>query len=229
MKTLAINFKAPLQSFGNEATFTRRTTNDYPSKSAVIGMMAAALGYHRDDERITDLNDLLFAVRIDQPGKVLHEFQTVEWKKDTRKITYRDFLQDAVFVVAIGSENDAFVDELESALKHPKFQLYLGRRSNAPAGILKTHIIADKNPVDALREIEWQAAKWYQTDNNHETISVELIADAKLLSGSRSYVIKDQVISFDQRGRRYGFRSEARTNVELKNHMYQEHDPLSYL
>ncbi len=132
-------------------------------------------------------------------------------------------------MVAIGSENDAFVDELESALKHPKFQLYLGRRSNAPAGILKTHIIADKNPVDALREIEWQAAKWYQTDNNHETISIELIADAKLLSGSRSYVIKDQVISFDQRGRRYGFRSEARTNVELKNHMYQEHDPLSYL
>lgn len=83
MKTLAINFKAPLQSFGNEATFTRRTTNDYPSKSAVIGMLAAALGYHRDDERITDLNDLLFAVRIDQPGKVLHEFQTVEWKKKT--------------------------------------------------------------------------------------------------------------------------------------------------
>lgn len=234
MKTLAINLKAPLQSFGNEATFIRRTTDPYPSKSAVIGMLAAALGYQRDDERIETLNDLLFAVRIDQPGKILHEFQTVEWKKDTRKITYRDYLQDAVFVAAIGSHNDALIDELEAALHHPKFQLYLGRRSNAPAGVIKTHLVPDKSPIEVLKVLDWQASDWYQQQQRHHqhqqpTISVEVVADAKLLPEKSSFIVKDHVISFDQRNRRYGFREAATTEIQLNNPDYKEHDPMSFL
>ena len=139
MKTLTIKLTAPLQSYGNEASFARRTSNDYPTKSAVIGMVAAALGYRRTDARIQSLNDLSFAVRIDQVGRNLTDFQTVEWKQGTRKITYRDYIQDAVFVVAIGSESDSLIDEIKFALKHPKFQLSLGRRSNAPAGVLDVH------------------------------------------------------------------------------------------
>lgn len=228
MKTLVINLSAPLQSFGNEATFIRRTTDAYPSKSAVIGMLAATLGYQRDDDRIETLNDLLFAVRIDQPGKVLHEFQTVEWKKDARKITYRDYLQDAVFVVAIGSEDDGFIDELKMALRHPKFQLYLGRRANVPAGAIKIHIVADETPIQVLRTLNWQASEWYQK-KQRVTVSVEIVADAELLPEVVSFIKKDRVISFDQRGRRYGFRETAATEVTLNNPQYKEHDPIPYL
>lgn len=229
MKTLAINLKAPLQSFGNEATFIRRTTDSYPSKSAVVGMLAAALGYQRDDERIETLNDLLFAVRIDQPGKILHEFQTVEWKKGTRKITYRDYLQDAVFVIAIGSLTGTLIDELEVALRHPKFQLYLGRRSNAPAGLLKTHLVIDKNPVETLKTLDWQASKWYQQRQQCPTVSVEVVADAKLLPEASNFIRKDRVISFDQRNRHYGFREVATTEIILNNPEHKEHDPMSFL
>lgn len=81
MKTLVIRLTAPLQSYGNEATFNRRTSNYYPSKSAVIGMIAAALGYRRDDSRINNLNNLKLAVRIDQPGKFMTDFQVVEYQK----------------------------------------------------------------------------------------------------------------------------------------------------
>ena len=35
MKTLVIRLTAPLQSYGNEATFNRRTSNYYPSKSDI--------------------------------------------------------------------------------------------------------------------------------------------------------------------------------------------------
>ena len=52
MKTLTIKLKAPLQAYGNEATFGRRTTNPYPTKSAVIGMISASLGYGRNDKRV---------------------------------------------------------------------------------------------------------------------------------------------------------------------------------
>jgi len=158
MKTLTIKLTAPLQSYGNEATFERRTTNDYPTKSAVIGMVAAALGYRRVDERIVHLNELHFAVRVDQIGRNLTDFQTVEWKKDTRKITYRDYIQDAIFVVALGSEDETLIDKVKFALKHPKFQLFLGRRSNAPAGVLQLQEFSEEQPVEVLKQFAWQAA-----------------------------------------------------------------------
>ena len=103
MKTLTIKLTAPLQSYGNEASFERRTSWQAPSKSAVIGMIAAALGMRRNDKRICELNNLAFAVRIDQRGKIMTDFHTVEWKKEKRKLTYRDYYQDAVYVAAVGS------------------------------------------------------------------------------------------------------------------------------
>lgn len=85
MKTLTIKLKAPLQAYGNEATFGRRTTNPYPTKSAVIGMISASLGYGRNDKRILELNNLSFAVRSDQPGQVVNDFQIVEYAKVLQK------------------------------------------------------------------------------------------------------------------------------------------------
>lgn len=223
MKTLTIKLTAPLQSYGNEASFTRRTTNDYPTKSAVIGMVAAALGYRRTDDRIVALNDLNFAVRIDQIGRNLTDFQTVEWKKDTRKITYRDYIQDAVFVVALGSDDSQLIEKINVALHHPHFQLFLGRRSNVPAGVLVTQQFSDATPVAALKKLPWQATKRYQNRNKGKQL--EIIADASLISDKQSAMVKDRVVSFDQRDRRYGFRAIARTTVDLTNLNSRESEP----
>jgi len=222
MKTLTIRLTAPLQSYGNEATFSRRTSNDYPTKSAVIGMIAAALGYRRTDARILALNDLDFAVRIDQVGKMLTDYQTVEWKKDTRKVTYRDYLQDAVFVVALGSSDEQFIDEIKVALRHPRFPLFLGRRSNAPAGVLKIQEFLDMPPVAVLRNLTWQAADWYQRRSQHQT--VEIIADANLIPDGRSAMVKDRVGSFDQRHRSHSYRAVAKIRVALSDLKVQVHD-----
>ena len=222
MKTLTIKLTAPLQSYGNEATFSRRTSNDYPTKSAVIGMVAAALGYRRTDERILVLNDLDFAVRIDQVGKMLTDYQTVEWKKDTRKVTYRDYLQDAVFVVALGSSDEQFIDEIKVALRHPRFPLFLGRRSNAPAGVLKIQEFLDTTPVTVLRSLTWQAADWYQRRSQYQTI--EIIADANLIPDGQSAMVKDRVVSFDQRHRSHSFRAVVKTRVALSDLKAQVHD-----
>ncbi|WP_261810835.1 type I-E CRISPR-associated protein Cas5/CasD [Levilactobacillus humaensis] len=223
MKTLTIKLTAPLQSYGNEASFTRRTTNDYPTKSAVIGMVAAALGYRRSDERIVALNDLGFAVRIDQVGRNLTDFQTVEWKKDTRKITYRDYIQDAVFVVALGSDDSQLIEKINVALHHPHFQLFLGRRSNVPAGPLVTQEFSDETPVAVLEQLPWQANRRYQKRSKSHRL--EIVADASLISDKQSAMVKDRVVSFDQRDRRYGFRAIARTTVDLTNLNSQESEP----
>ncbi|KRL00523.1 type I-E CRISPR-associated protein Cas5/CasD [Liquorilactobacillus capillatus] len=237
MKTLTIRLNAPLQSFGNEATFARRTTWKYPSKSAVIGMLSAAMGYRRNNSRIADLNRLKFAVRIDQPGQTMTDYQTVEWKSDTRKITYRDYLQDAIFVVAVGSEDERLIDTLRTALRHPKFQLFIGRRANTPAGPLQLYLFNHQNPVQVLTDFKWQASEWFRKKTKKEFVSLEMIADAELLSDSNGdpELVKDRIISLDQRYRQIGFRAVSHTQVQLNNDKFKkqivgtEHDVMNFL
>lgn len=240
MKTLTIRLAGPLQSYGNEATLERRTTGEYPSKSAVVGMLSAALGYRRDDPRITTLNSLNFAVRVDQPGEVLTDLQIAEWKTGERKLTHRDYLQDALFMVAVGSEDGALIEQLHRALQHPRFQPFLGRRANVPAGVLRMQVVLDQNPLRVLESLTWQASDWYQQryQKGHGQageVELEIYADADLLTDRHSTLVKDRVVSFDQRSRRYGFRAMAVKRIKVTNplSMGQEqttgHDPLSVL
>ncbi|MFC6274186.1 type I-E CRISPR-associated protein Cas5/CasD [Levilactobacillus tangyuanensis] len=223
MKTLTIKLTGPLQSYGNEASFERRTTNNYPTKSAVIGMISAALGYRRTDERILTLNDLDFAVRLDQVGRVITDYQTVEWHTGTRKITYRDYIQDAVFVVALGSQDEELIEKIEFALHHPKFQLFLGRRSNVPAGVLKTQVFGNMTVIDALKKLNWQATLRYRRKSHEQAL--EIMADANLVGDSLGVAVKDRVVSFSQRDRRHGFRAVARTRVNLSDLDSHEVEP----
>lgn len=236
MKTITFRLSAPLQSYGNEASFDRRTTGDYPSKSAVIGMLAAALGYHRDDTRISSLNNLMFAVRIDQPGTIMTEFQTVEWKKAKRKITYREFVQDAAYVVAIGAEDNQLADEISWALKHPVFQIFLGRRANMPAGPLRLDQFVGKTPVEVLTDLSWQASTWFKKRQKRSNgFRARIIGDANLLPERATTLVKDAVVSFNPRGREFAYRAVATTTVVLANEYGEqvtvetEHDIMSTL
>lgn len=225
MKTLTIKLTSPLQSYGDEATFLRRTSGSYPSKSAIVGLLAAALGYSRDDVRILKLNELSFAVRIDQVGVSLTDFQTVVWKKGKggTKVSYRDYLQDAVFVVAIGGDDEAWIDAIHYALLHPHFQLFLGRRANAPAGVLETALFSDIDPVAALKTVQWQAADWYRKKHrNQSSMILDIIADANLIPTDRTQLVKDKVGSFDQRNRYFEYRGIALDSVEVTNNRFED-------
>jgi CRISPR system Cascade subunit CasD len=216
MKTLTIKLAGPLQSYGNEATFSRRTSYHYPSKSAILGMIAAALGYRRDDPRILPFNKLAVAVRIDQPGQVLTDFQIIEYDQahHKRSLSYRDYLQDAVFIAAIGGD-DKQIERIEDALHHPRFQLFLGRRANVPAGPLVTKIFTNEDPIAALRKYDWQAAEWYR--HGKKGYSAEVIADAKLLPDRMNTLVKDKVGSFNQDHRWHSYRAVATIHVNLGN------------
>lgn len=138
MATLLLRLAAPLQSWGADSKFETRKTNREPTKSGVIGLLAAALGLRRDDAAgIARLNGLHFAVRADREGSLLVDFHTANREEDRKKgkapyVTYRHYLQDAVFLVGLESEDTALLQELETALKHPVYPLYLGRRSCPP-------------------------------------------------------------------------------------------------
>ena len=72
---LALYFDAPLLSFGGECKFDRRETLSFPSRSAVTGLVAAALGVARDDRpalaRLAQLRLESVALEAEDIGETL--------------------------------------------------------------------------------------------------------------------------------------------------------------
>ncbi|NMD38103.1 MAG: type I-E CRISPR-associated protein Cas5/CasD, partial [Christensenellaceae bacterium] len=214
MKTLLLKFAGPLQSWGTNSHFESRYTDFYPSKSAVIGIIAASFGYGRDEDiKIQQLNELDFALRIDQPGKLLRDFHIAQKLKDNgdfdkNYVTNRYYLEDAVFLVAISHNDETFMNKIAEALKNPYFQPFLGRRSLPPNYDFIVDII-DEEPVNILKNYSWQAAEWYQKKYKKEKIGLEIFADSNLLENSPKTLRKDRVISFSQKERKFAFRYES--------------------
>lgn len=75
MHTVLLRLSAPLQSWGTTSQWEERATTVRPTKSGVVGIVANALGYDRDDE-LSALAPLLFAVRADRPGHIDTDLQS---------------------------------------------------------------------------------------------------------------------------------------------------------
>lgn len=243
MAVLLLLLKGPLQSWGSSSRFSYRQTRLEPTKSAVIGLLASAQGRTREDS-IEDLARLRFAVRADQPGEVIHDFQTeraLPWQANAKRIkmpiTHRDYLADAVFVVALGAYGDEGTEVLEgirSAVSHPYWPLYLGRRSCPPSPAVKTWLVKDESdPVAALRKQPWQAAGWYQWRHHRQIdgdypLSLAITADARGdvsqtedNNGRKEESVyttmeADHPLSFSMRHREYALRSVIHTSVLVR-------------
>ncbi|WEH31948.1 type I-E CRISPR-associated protein Cas5/CasD [Streptomyces sp. AM 4-1-1] len=73
--TVLIRLSGPLQSYGASSHWTERETGPRPTKSAVAGLIANALGRHWSAD-LSDLRAMTFAVRADRPGHLLTDDQT---------------------------------------------------------------------------------------------------------------------------------------------------------
>lgn len=224
MAVLLLRFAAPLQSWGADSKFETRRTNREPTKSGVIGMLAAAVGLRRDQTvELEKLNNLRFGVRVDREGELLVDFHMAKnpEKKNADYLTYRHYLQDAVFLVGLESEEAEILEKLEYALERPAFPLYLGRRSCPPTLPL----------VLGIRQGSLQKAL-----ENEPAICEEKLASMRVVIDAlpREYgatVLKDVPISFNPLHRRYGYRSAKEICIMNKDAASYdtEHDPFSEL
>lgn len=205
-ETLLLRLKGPLQSWGASSRHQRRETHPVPTKSAVVGLLAAAEGRRRTDP-VEDLAALEFGVRVDQPGTILRDYQTaVDWQRNPKadaKLSERFYLQDACFVAAV-SGPDALLEGMEQALRNPVFPLYLGRRSCPadPRLVIGRH---DLGVEAALREVPWQAADWYRRTRARR-VSLSIYRDAQPGEAVEERV-QDLPLSFDPARREYGWRA----------------------
>ena len=122
MATLLLRLAAPLQAWGADSKFETRKTNREPTKSGVIGLLAAALGLRRDErEALLRLTGLRFGVRVEREGQLLVDYHTAKTQDEkTSYVTYRHYLQDAVFLAGIESEDAALLQQLQQALPQVK-------------------------------------------------------------------------------------------------------------
>ena len=123
MSTLLLRFAAPLQAWGTESKYDIRKTDREPSKSGVVGFLAAALGRRRD-ESVEDLNELRLGVRVDQEGEIIQDFHMVHKDEKTSYLTRRFYLSDAIFVVGLESQDKEMLKILERAVKKSGFPAF---------------------------------------------------------------------------------------------------------
>lgn len=206
MHTLLLKLSGPLQSWGSGSKYRFRDTDLIPTKSGVLGMIASALGRQRG-EKLDDLAALSFAVRVDQPGSLLRDYQTaIDWSATSQsdrnpKLSTRLYLSDAKFVVALGGEPEFLLD-ICKALKEPMYPLFLGRRS-CPAGHDLVIGIHDESPLNSLADTPWLASKVHKRKLPQQ-VSLLVLRDAT--PDENGDLVRDVPISFAQENRKHSWR-----------------------
>lgn len=172
---LLFTLYSPLTSWGEIAVGESRGSWDRPSRSAVLGFLAAALGLVREDDEAHAALDVGYgiAVRLDAPGMPLGDYHTAQTVsasavKKRRPATRAELLaageretilsrrvyrQDALATIAVWGRSGArwTLTELGEALRKPAFVLYAGRKANALGLPADPEIVAASTLATALR------------------------------------------------------------------------------
>lgn len=222
MKTIVMKFEGPLQSYGTSSHFEIRHSDPYPSKSAILGMIASAMGIRREEtDQLADLGALRIAVRVDQIGHIFGDYHIAAKHKpngvfERNYVTRRYYLEDAVFVVAVEGE-DGLVDQSYEALKKPYFQLFYGRRS-CPVNYDFLQGIYTGGAIEQLHQQPWMAAEWYQRRMRQRKVRLDIYADQACLPDEKQKSLRrDKPKSFSQLGRQHDFRFEVQDHFVLEN------------
>lgn len=177
MDYLVFQLQAPLSAWGETAVGEFRPTANYPSESALLGLLAAALGIRGEEEdtHAALRNGYGFAIGVLSSGRLLRDYHTAQvpgrvslknrphnsrrdelnLPKDELNtiLSTRDYRQDAASVVAVQVREGApyALSDVAQALVKPHFILYLGRKACPPAVPLNPQIIAAENALSALQ------------------------------------------------------------------------------
>lgn len=170
MKFLVFHLHGPLASWGDIAVGEVRPSFAAPTRSALLGLLAAAKGIRREEQSRLDAlaEQLSFAVRVDHAGTFIEEYQTISlpkgrghesartrkeelwYSKENTLQTYRGHYTDAAYTVFVTSTDEKLLSDLQQALKTPTFVPYLGRKA-CPLDIpMIPRVISETGLGDAL-------------------------------------------------------------------------------
>jgi len=205
---LVLRLQGPLQSWGYDSQFNRRNTALFPTKSAIVGMCCAAMGFSRGSEeeqlaleKFVMLRLLCVSIPRVYRGKEvfvkrIQDYQTVQNtvsadgkpKKDA-VLTYRQYLNDAYFYAFFEGDKE-FLEIVAEKLQNPVWGVWLGRKACIPSA-----------PVFAgIFDSEGDAANTLLEGKSLQGFTCIREVDA-FGQGIDSYM--DQAVSFESAARRY--------------------------
>ncbi|MDI5982164.1 type I-E CRISPR-associated protein Cas5/CasD [Amycolatopsis magusensis] len=225
-ESLVLCFDAPMQSWGQRSRAVLRDTALEPTKSGVIGLLAAAEGTRRDNtKRIRELAALRMGVRVDREGILERDYHTTQNVPNTlgkghrTVVSERYYLADALFLVALNGPA-ALIDTLAEAVQKPHWPLYLGRRAFVPARppFLTT---SDDDLGTLLGGHDWLETSEHTRRverANTDRVGLRTIIECSPTKAGAEHR-NDQPLSLADGDRRYGPRTTLTSYVELTDQM----------
>ena len=172
---LLLRLSGPLASWGEIAVGESRHSAVQPSRSALLGLLGAALGIERHDDAAQQAlaDGYRFAIKLECVGSPLRDYHTVQVGVPPRKFQFRSRRQelaadkvdtilstreyrcDSLALIAVEALPGAPVDlaSLAEALRKPCFTLYLGRKSCPLAAPLAPCLIDAPDAATALAHV----------------------------------------------------------------------------
>jgi CRISPR system Cascade subunit CasD len=148
---LVFRLYGPMASWGVPAVGGDRATAIAPTRSALLGLLGAAMGITRDNAaKLEELQQsVLFGVKQCVPSSILRDYHSAQVPSKKRGVTHltrkselseaklntvlssRDYRCDGVWIVAVWLRVNSQVSllALKEALVKPVYPLYLGRKS----------------------------------------------------------------------------------------------------
>jgi CRISPR system Cascade subunit CasD len=203
MPTLLLRLVGPMQSWGTTSRFDQRDTGKEPSKSGVIGLVAAALGIDRENwTDLEPLTHLSMGVRHDRPGVPRRDYQTAQRiisadhsKIHETAVTTRDYLADAAFLVGFEDQDRTLLERIHAALRNPVWPLALGRKSYVPSeSIWIEQGLWDEPLEEALKQRPWIVSR-----RKGEEFPKELLVSFESNDGSGLLKMDQPLASFSER------------------------------
>jgi len=159
MKTLILKTEG-MSAYGLQTFDVHRKVNHFPTRSAIIGMLGAAMGITR--ERFSEIFELskrlTIAVQVNQCGEKMVDYHTVQnFRSPQGKIqkgtkpTYREYWCDSEHTFAICAGED-IISQLTEKIKAPEFTLFQGRKCCPLTRPLFEAVLDADNPANALKE-----------------------------------------------------------------------------
>lgn len=159
-EVLALRFESALQAWGDSSRWSVRDSRPEPTKSGVLGVIAASAGWRLDDagdRRLAELaGRLRMGVRADREGVALRDYQTIggtrsgfasPWtglltaegrlKRNPTspglhtEVSARNYLCDGCYLVALKG-GPSLIEEIERTLLDPVWPAFLGRKCCTP-------------------------------------------------------------------------------------------------
>lgn len=177
LRYLILRLEGPMQAWGTHTFEDFRPSNLYPTRSGLLGLLAACLGIERADleTQAALAGSVEFSVRVDttvtriggkcpaqKPGVKLPDFHTVmnarkvDGKaKEFPVVSRREYLFDAAFTVAVGAKPGATftMEMIAASLRRPVYTPSLGRRACPPTRPLFDGYVEAADGVEALQKV----------------------------------------------------------------------------